>query len=142
MCSNPAVVNKTNYALTVATEVLSYYEHMFGVPYPLPKLGVSIVTDISASPFISSLLRNFPTSPCPDLFAIPDFSAGAMENWGLVTYRETALLYDNQTDPEISKQRVAVVIAHELAHQVLLLKTLVKYIYVIVPRVGSFCSWR
>ena len=49
-----------------------------------------------------------------------------MENWGLVTYRETALLYDNQTDPEISKQRVAVVIAHELAHQVLLLKTLVK----------------
>lgn len=49
-----------------------------------------------------------------------------MENWGLVTYRETALVYDNQTDPEISKQRVAVVIAHELAHQVLLLKSLVK----------------
>ena len=142
MCSNPAVVNKTNYALTVATEVLSYYEHVFGVPYPLPKLGVSIVTDISASPFISSLLRNSPTSPCPDLFAIPDFSAGAMENWGLVTYRETALLYDNQTDPEISKQRVAVVIAHELAHQVLLLKTLVKYIFVTVPWMGSFCSWR
>ena len=41
-----------------------------------------------------------------------------MENWGLITYRETALLYDNQTDPTTSKQRVAVVIAHELAHQV------------------------
>lgn len=54
----------------------------------------------------------------PDLFAIPDFSAGAMENWGLITYRETALLYDEETDPAISKQRVAVVIAHELAHQV------------------------
>ena len=53
-----------------------------------------------------------------DLFAIPDFSAGAMENWGLITYRETALLYDEETDPATSKQRVAVVIAHELAHQV------------------------
>lgn len=51
-----------------------------------------------------------------------------MENWGLVTYRETALVYDNQTDPEISKQRVAVVIAHELAHQVLLLKSLNTYV--------------
>ena len=55
---------------------------------------------------------------CPDLFAIPDFAAGAMENWGLITYRETALLYDEETDPATSKQRVAVVIAHELAHQV------------------------
>ena len=55
---------------------------------------------------------------CLDLFAIPDFAAGAMENWGLITYRETALLYDEETDPATSKQRVAVVIAHELAHQV------------------------
>ena len=122
MCSSPTVVNKTNYALTVATKVLSYYEHVFGVAYPLPKLGVSI---IFASPF-SLIVTYNPISSYPDLFAIPDFSAGAMENWGLVTYRETALLYDNQADPEISKQRVAVVIAHELAHQVLLLKTLVK----------------
>ena len=53
-----------------------------------------------------------------DLFAIPDFAAGAMENWGLITYRETALLYDSQTNPASSRQRVAVVIAHELAHQV------------------------
>ena len=41
-----------------------------------------------------------------------------MENWGLITYRETALLYDEDDDPAVSKQRVAVVIAHELAHQV------------------------
>ncbi len=53
-----------------------------------------------------------------DLFAIPDFAAGAMENWGLITYRETALLYDPNENPLSSKQRVAVVIAHELAHQV------------------------
>ena len=53
-----------------------------------------------------------------DLFAIPDFSAGAMENWGLITYRETALIYNNQTNPATSKQRVAVVVSHELAHQV------------------------
>ena len=53
-----------------------------------------------------------------DLFAIPDFAAGAMENWGLITYRETAVLYDSATDSSANKQRVAMVIAHELAHQV------------------------
>ncbi len=53
-----------------------------------------------------------------DLFAIPDFAAGAMENWGLITYRETAVLYDPTSDPIISKRRVATVVAHELAHQV------------------------
>jgi aminopeptidase N len=40
-----------------------------------------------------------------------------MENWGLVTYRETALLVDDKTSPLVSKQRVAYVVAHELAHQ-------------------------
>lgn len=41
-----------------------------------------------------------------------------MENWGLITYRETALLYDEAENSQGNKQRVAVVIAHELAHQV------------------------
>jgi len=53
-----------------------------------------------------------------DLFAIPDFAAGAMENWGLITYRETALLYDPESTSSADKQWVGVVIAHELAHQV------------------------
>jgi len=52
------------------------------------------------------------------LFAIPDFAAGAMENWGLITYRETALLYDPESTSSATKQWVGVVIAHELAHQV------------------------
>ena len=52
------------------------------------------------------------------MFAIPDFDVGGMENWGLITYRETALLYDPSENPPSSKQRVALVIAHELAHQV------------------------
>lgn len=60
----------------------------------------------------------FACSLFADLFAIPDFAAGAMENWGLITYRETALLYKEGVNPATSKQRVAVVIAHELAHQV------------------------
>ena len=50
--------------------------------------------------------------------AIPDFRAGAMENWGLILYRETALLYDPQESSSSSKQRVAIVVAPELAHQV------------------------
>ena len=52
------------------------------------------------------------------MIAVPDFAAGAMENWGLITYRETALLYSKGQSSESNKQRVAVVIAHELAHQV------------------------
>lgn len=53
-----------------------------------------------------------------DLVAIPDFLAGAMENWGLITFRETTLLVGNNSSP-IDKQLVTSVIAHELAHQVI-----------------------
>lgn len=48
--------------------------------------------------------------------AIPDFVSGAMEHWGLVTYRETALLYSPKTHSSANKQNVARVVAHELAH--------------------------
>ncbi len=50
--------------------------------------------------------------------AIPDFAAGAMENWGLVLYRETLMLYDPKVNSASNKNTVADVIAHELAHQV------------------------
>ena len=53
-----------------------------------------------------------------DMAAVPDFQAGAMENWGLILYRETALLYDPRESSTSNKQRVAVVVSHELAHQV------------------------
>ena len=52
------------------------------------------------------------------MIAIPDFAAGAMENWGLITYRETALLYKPGESSESNKQRVAIVVSHELAHMV------------------------
>ena len=52
-----------------------------------------------------------------DLIAIPDFSAGAMENWGLITYRENSLLFSESQTSVIAKQWIAVVVAHELAHQ-------------------------
>lgn len=55
---------------------------------------------------------------CADQVALPDFNAGAMENWGLITYRETALLYDSEVSSNGNKERVATVIAHELAHMV------------------------
>lgn len=53
-----------------------------------------------------------------DLIAIPDFGTGAMENWGLITYRETSILYDEQETSASGHNWVAVVVAHELAHQV------------------------
>lgn len=51
------------------------------------------------------------------MIAIPDFSSGAMENWGLITYRETAILYDENAASAYSKYNIANTIAHELAHQ-------------------------
>ncbi|XP_077419319.1 aminopeptidase N-like [Vanacampus margaritifer] len=78
-----------NYALNVTGPILQFYEHYYNAPYPLPK---------------------------SDQVALPDFHAGAMENWGLVTYRETALLYDPDKSSAGNKRRVVSVIAHELAH--------------------------
>lgn len=78
------------FALDVASRTLSFFQEYFDIPYPLPKM---------------------------DLIAIPDFAAGAMENWGAVTYRETAILVDPEESSAATRQRVAIVIAHELAHQ-------------------------
>ncbi len=56
--------------------------------------------------------------PNADQIALPDFNAGAMENWGLITYRETALLYDEAFSSNSNKERIATIIGHELAHMV------------------------
>lgn len=77
-----------DYAAQFAADVLDYYDDCFGVPFPLPKM---------------------------DLLALPDFEAGAMENWGLVTFREIALLANAESSLD-TKQYVAIVIAHELSH--------------------------
>ncbi len=90
VCSTPDKVALTHYGLGVAERVLHYYDSYFGISYPLKKL---------------------------DLIALPDFEAGAMENFGAITYRETDLLLDPQTASAGAKQEVALVIAHEMAHQ-------------------------
>lgn len=87
--SVPDKKEHTHYALDTAATLLQFYNKFFDINYPLQKL---------------------------DLVAIPDFLAGAMENWGLITFRETSLLVGNQSSP-LDKQLVASVIAHELAHQ-------------------------
>ena len=89
-CSTPDKVALTPYAVDVARYVLHYYNNYFGIPYPLKKL---------------------------DLIGLPDFEAGAMENFGAITYRETALLIDPNTASLNAKEEVALVIAHEMAHQ-------------------------
>ncbi|CAG9773710.1 unnamed protein product [Ceutorhynchus assimilis] len=61
--------------------------------------------------------RNYEDIKKIDQVALPDFAAGAMENWGLITYRERLLLWDEEKSPDINKQPIATVIAHELAHQ-------------------------
>lgn len=79
-----------DFALDIATRTIDFFDDYFGVAYPLPK---------------------------SDHVALPDFSSGAMENWGLITYREIALLADPATTSIASKHYIATVIAHELSHQ-------------------------
>lgn len=81
---------QSHYALEVAVKMLDFYEEYFNIRYPLPK---------------------------QDLIAIPDFQVGAMENWGLTTYRETSLLVDPPTSSISDKLWVTMVIGHEIAHQ-------------------------
>ena len=89
--ATPAQSEETlDFALDIATRSIDFYNEYFGVPYPLPK---------------------------SDHVALPDFSSGAMENWGLITYRESCLLADPKLTPESSKRFIATVIAHELSHQ-------------------------
>ena len=78
-----------------------------------------------------------------DLCAIPDFAIGAMENWGLITYRESALLVDPLVASSASqKQRVAIIVAHELVHQVVTITLLYSVVWYIqsVMLVLTFCA--
>ena len=81
--------SKGKFSLELGKKLLASYEKYFGIKFPLPKL---------------------------DLIAIPDFAAGAMENWGAITFRETILLYDPKTSSTRTKQYIAEVISHEIAH--------------------------
>ncbi|KAI0382042.1 peptidase family M1-domain-containing protein [Hypomontagnella monticulosa] len=78
------------FSLDLAARTLEYYEKIFGADFPLPKM---------------------------DMVAIPDFAAGAMENWGLITYRVVDLMLDEKASGAAMKERVAEVVQHELAHQ-------------------------
>ncbi|OXB83645.1 UNVERIFIED_CONTAM: hypothetical protein H355_015293 [Colinus virginianus] len=86
----PQHINQVEYALNTTVKLLEFYEKYFLINYPLEKL---------------------------DLVAIPDFQSGAMENWGLITFRETTLLFDNKASSTRDKKLITAVIAHELAHQ-------------------------
>ncbi|CAG8951292.1 hypothetical protein HYFRA_00008042 [Hymenoscyphus fraxineus] len=78
------------FSLDLAARTLEFYEKTFDSDFPLPKM---------------------------DMVAIPDFAAGAMENWGLITYRVVDVLFDEKTSGASTKERVAEVVQHELAHQ-------------------------
>ncbi len=83
-------IHQAKFALETAIKSLEFYNEYFNIPYPLRTL---------------------------DLIAIPDFESAAMENWGAVTFRETAILVDEEHTSLSNKQWAAIVIAHELAHQ-------------------------
>lgn len=78
------------WALQHAPKIIDFFSQIFKIDYPLPKA---------------------------DLLAVHEFTHGAMENWGLITYRTTQLLFDEKTSDARFKNAVAYVVAHELAHQ-------------------------
>ncbi len=86
----PALVKQAAFALETAVGCLDFYNRYFAIDYPLPSCN---------------------------LVALPDFASGAMENWGLITFREQAMLVDDNNTSLAMKQYVANVIAHELTHQ-------------------------
>uniref|UniRef100_A0A674PFZ0 Aminopeptidase n=1 Tax=Takifugu rubripes TaxID=31033 RepID=A0A674PFZ0_TAKRU len=88
--TQPNQLGTAEYAANTTKIIFDYFEDYFNMTYSIEKL---------------------------DKIAIPDFGTGAMENWGLITYRETNLLYDEQESSSYNKQRVASVISHELVHQ-------------------------
>lgn len=88
--STPDNIESTDFALDTAVKCLEFYNDYFAIPYPLAKC---------------------------DFVALPDFASGAMENWGVITFREQALLVDPKNSTLASKQYVALVVAHELTHQ-------------------------
>jgi len=83
-------IDYVDFSLEVAIKCLDFYNEYFDIPYPLEKC---------------------------DLIALPDFSSGAMENWGCITFREHAMLVDPKRSALPNKQFVATCVAHELAHQ-------------------------
>ena len=88
--STPNSLDQTEYAKDIGPQMIEYFESYFNVPFPLPK---------------------------QDMIAIPDFGADAMENWGLITFRESALMYKQGVSSAKSKQKIAMIISHELVHQ-------------------------
>lgn len=88
--TTPANRQLLDFALKAAVKSTEFFEDYFDTPYPLPKL---------------------------DLIGLPDFSSGAMENWGLITFRESIFLCDPKSTSIDTKQWIALVIAHEIAHQ-------------------------
>ena len=91
VCGRPSLIKNgyATYALDTGEKILKYFETYFNQPYPLSKC---------------------------DHVGISDFEAGAMENWGLIIYREEYLLFNPDNDPTKSKGQVNLVVSHELAH--------------------------
>lgn len=88
--SRREVIDQTIHALDLLPRFLEYFESYFQIKYPLKKL---------------------------DIVAIPDFGYNAMENWGLITFRETALLYQDKVSTVDDKRSIGLIIAHEICHQ-------------------------
>lgn len=91
--ARPALYEQTQYAFSIGQQLLTKLDIWMGTKY-----------------------SDIPEMEKMHMAALPDFSAGAMENWGLLTYRESNQLYDPEMTTDLQQQRIASVITHEQAH--------------------------
>ncbi|XP_077977883.1 aminopeptidase N-like [Glandiceps talaboti] len=83
------MIDTVDFSLNLGLKTIDYFEELWGIPYPLPKL---------------------------DMVALPDFRFGAMENWGLIQYYEFYMLYDKNVHSPVRAQKLSRLVTHELAH--------------------------
>jgi len=113
VCGRPEAIRNSegNFALEVSLKVIPYYAQSYNISYPLTKCDHFALPDFAIGQYSPFCDQSF------IVYVSSLFRLGGMENWGLITYRETALLYNNVTGNLADKRRVGEVVAHELAHQ-------------------------
>lgn len=87
--AQPNAIDQSKYASEIGQKSISYFSNRFNESYQLSKM---------------------------DMIAVPDFAAGAMENWGLITYSESGLLYDPIESSDVAQQVMASIVVHECTH--------------------------
>jgi hypothetical protein len=127
VCTPAASADQRELALNVTVQALAFFESYFAVPFPLPQLVLAGIPDFSAGAMVRLHILRGPQRAHPPTHqstqkvhanaSVCVCLGGAQENWGLITFTETALLWDPRRSGARTAHNVATTVVHELAHQ-------------------------